>query len=162
MTKKTINMIVAISGKERVMGKNGSIPWHAPEDMAFFKEKTEGTTVIMGRKTWESLPNKYRPLPNRVNIVLTSNTDFNAPKALVAHSKEEAIGLAEKETSENVFIIGGSKIYEMFLPETQKLYVSLIKENFEGDTYFPEYTKDFILKKEMSSEKVVFQEFLRK
>jgi len=162
MKKKTMNMIVAISGEKRVMGKNGSIPWQIPEDLQYFKKITSGSIVIMGRKTWESLPSQYRPLPDRENIVLTRDTDFNALGAVVVHSKEEALQKVDSSANKDIFIIGGSAIYEMFLPDTEKLFITQIKKDFDGDIYFPSYEDMFSLTKETPGEKVIFKEFKRK
>ena len=126
--------------KDRVIGRNNSLPWNIPEDMQNFKQLTTGNTVIMGRKTFESIPENFRPLPNRHNIIISRNMDAqegidvckNVPKAL-----EKA-----KSYGKEIFVIGGSSIYEQTLPLADKMYLSLVKKDYEGDTYFPNFNKD--------------------
>ncbi len=130
-----LQIIVAMTQK-RVIGKNGSLPWHLKDDMKVFKEKTTGQTVVMGKNTWLSLPEKFRPLPNRNNLVL-STTLSETSGAIVCKSVEEALEKAEKLGKE-VFCIGGARLYETLLSQAQVLHISWVKENFEGDTYFPE------------------------
>ena len=122
--------------KERVIGKNNNLPWHIPEDLKTFKEITHNTTVIMGRKTYESIPAKFRPLPNRNNIVISRS--FKDEKVDVCSSIEEGIKMAESYGKE-IFVIGGSTIYQQTLPLANKLFVSYIKEKYEGDVLFPEF-----------------------
>ena len=131
----SVSMIAAI-GKNNELGKNNDLIWHFKEDMKFFKETTLGSAVIMGRKTFESLP---KALPNRENIVITSNPDFKAQGATVVLSIDEAIKAAQ---GSEVFIIGGAKIYEQFLPLAKKLYLTEIEaECNEADTFFPHFDK---------------------
>lgn len=131
----TVSMIAAI-GKNRELGKNNDLIWHFKEDMKFFRETTTGNTVIMGRKTFESLPHA---LPNRQNIVITSNADYAADGAEVATGIREAL---KKAKNDNVFIIGGGKIYAEFLSVADKLYLTEIdSECYEADTFFPEFDK---------------------
>ena len=125
--------------KNRVIGKDNSLPWHIPEDLKNFKELTTENTVIMGRKTWESIPEKFRPLPNRNNIVISRN--LSAEGADVCSSVKEALEKA-KSYGKEIFIIGGSSIYEQFLPLTDKMYISYLKEEYAGDTYFPNFNKE--------------------
>ncbi len=132
-----VSAIVAI-GKNREMGVDGKLPWHIPEDLAFFKEKTVGKPIIMGRKTYESIG---RPLPKRTNIVVTRNTDYTAEGVVVVHSVEDALAEAQKEAPEEVMIIGGAEIYKLAWEHIDKLYITQIDATFEADTYFPEYTE---------------------
>lgn len=132
--KKHIVLIAAMT-LNRVIGKGGKLPWYIPEELAWFKARTLGHTVIMGRKTWESLPEKSRPLPTRWNIVVTSQPDYQADGAIVAHSLEEAINMAQPGTS--VFVIGGASLYEQALPMADAVLISLVHQLVEGDTYFP-------------------------
>ena len=126
--------------KNRVIGKDNSLPWHIPEDLKNFKELTTENAVIMGRKTWESIPEKFRPLPNRNNIVISRN--MNSLEGIdVCSSVEEALEKA-KSYDKEIFIIGGSSIYEQFLPLTDKMYISYLKEEYAGDTYFPNFNKE--------------------
>ena len=126
--------IIAAMGKNKVIGKNNSLPWKLPADMKHFKELTAGKPIIMGRKTFESLG---KPLPKRTNIIITRDQNYKAEGCIVVHSIEEALKAAEKH--EEVMIIGGSQIYKEFLPRANKMYLTLIDVDFEGDAYFPEY-----------------------
>lgn len=137
-----ISVIAALAIGSRVIGKNGKIPWDVPKDRRRFREITEGHTVIMGRKTWESLPEFVRPLPDRFNIVLSRNPDFEPEGATVAHSIKEAVDIAEQQESEEIFVIGGEGVYKTFLPHADKLYLTLIDVDVEGDTHFPKCDSD--------------------
>lgn len=132
-----LTAIVAMT-PDRVIGRNGTLPWHLPEDLAFFKRTTSGHTVVMGRKTYESIG---RPLPRRRNIVLTRDASWSAPGVEVIHSPEDP-GLPGAP-GERVFIIGGAEIYAAFLPHLDDLIVSHVKECFAGDTRFPEFESTF-------------------
>lgn len=125
--------IIAAMDRNRVLGINNDIPWHIPHDLKRFKRLTSEHTVIMGRKTFESLPG---PLPKRRNIVITSREDFSPPGVEVVKSIEDSIKIADKN-QEN-FVAGGANIYEQFLPYADKLYLTFIDAAFEGDAYFPE------------------------
>lgn len=124
-----IKIIVACD-KNGLIGDKGKIPWKIPEEMKFFKETTWGHTVIMGRLTWESISEKFRPLPGRENIVLTSS---KIDGVLTAKSLEEAIKMASHE----VFIIGGAKVYKEALKYADRIIVSFVEGEYTGDTYFP-------------------------
>lgn len=126
-----ISMMVAI-GKNRVIGRNNKLPWHLPADLAYFKKTTTGHTVIMGRKTFESIG---KPLPNRRNVVITRNKDYKAEECIVCHTIEEAQRLC---SNEEAFVIGGADIFSEFLPFADRLYITFIEEAFEGDIFFPE------------------------
>lgn len=128
----SITLIWAMA-KEGVVGRDNSLPWRLPADMAFFKAQTTGKTVLMGRKTWESM--NARPLPNRVNVVLTRDKAFKAEGAKVLHSFEEARKLGERE---ELMVIGGAEIFAYFLPYADKLLVTVIDEVIEGDVRMPE------------------------
>lgn len=134
-----INAIAAIAKENRVIGNKGQIPWHIPEDFAHFKNKTMGHPIIMGRKTFETFP---KPLPGRTHIVITRDITYKAPEGVfVCDSIEKAIELAkEKEGGDEIFIIGGGRIYNEALPFTDRLYLTLVDGNFEGDTFFPDYS----------------------
>ncbi|MEK6983683.1 MAG: type 3 dihydrofolate reductase [Nanoarchaeota archaeon] len=129
--------LIAAMGKNRVIGKDNSLPWRLAEDMKRFKELTSGKPVVMGRKTFESIG---RPLPNRKNIILTRDKNYKTEGCIVVHSADEALKAAEG--NEEVMVIGGAKIYEEFLPRANKMYLTLIDEDFKGDAYFPEYDKN--------------------
>lgn len=120
-----------------VIGFNGNLPWHLPEDMAHFKRLTMGSPVIMGRKTWESLPPKFRPLPGRLNIVVTRQADWHAAGAWVAHSVPEACALCPPDS--DAWIIGGAEIYAQALPLAETAVVTEIDADFEGDAFAPQF-----------------------
>jgi dihydrofolate reductase len=135
--KPQLTAIVAMT-PDRVIGKDGTLPWHLPEDLAFFKRVTSGHPIVMGRKTYESIG---RPLPKRRNIVLTRDNSWSASGVEVIHTPEELDALPELDG--RVFIIGGSEIYAAFLPRIDDLLVSHVFENFQGDTRFPEFERLF-------------------
>lgn len=132
-----ISLIAALS-ENRVIGRNNDLPWRLPDDMKYFMETTSGHHVIMGRKNYDSLPEKFKPLPSRVNIVVTRQKGFRAFGCQIVHSIEQGleIGRAAKETE--LFVIGGAEIYKASLPIADRLYLTEIKATIEGDTYFPE------------------------
>lgn len=119
------------------IGKDGVMPWHLPEDLAHFKRTTLGCPVIMGRKTWESLPPRFRPLPGRTNVVVTRQRDWQAAGAQVAHSLEEAIRLCGEVS--DAWIIGGADIYAQALPLASTAVVTEIEADFEGDAFAPQF-----------------------
>lgn len=131
-----INIIVAIS-KNRVIGNDNKLIWSLPSDLKRFKQMTTGNTVVMGRKTYESIG---KPLPNRRNIIITRNSDYKAEGCEIVNSLEEALMLCNN----NCFIIGGGEIYKQSLPLADKLYLTVINEDFEGDTFFPEVGNDWV------------------
>lgn len=133
-----ISIIVAVA-ENNVIGKNNSLIWHLPADMKYFKEKTSGHCIITGRKNYESIPEKFRPLPNRTNIVVTRQADYNAPGAIIVSSIEEAIEKAKQTGDTEIFIIGGAEIYKQFLRYADKIYLTTIYHSFEGDSFFPEW-----------------------
>lgn len=123
-----------------VIGQNNALPWHLPEDMARFKQLTQGCPVVMGRKTWDSLPPRFRPLPGRTNIVVTRQSDWQADGALRADSLESAIKQARAATAEPdrpVWVMGGAQIYAQALPLASRVEVTEIAQDFEGDAYAP-------------------------
>lgn len=137
-----ISMIAAV-GKNLELGKNNDLIWHFKEDMKFFKKTTMGHPVIMGRKTFESLP---KALPGRKNIVISANPEYKADGAEVVTSVEEAIKLAETEDTD-AFVIGGGRIYTEFLPYADNLYLTEINaECPDADTYFPDFNKSDYIK----------------
>jgi dihydrofolate reductase len=135
-----ISLIAALS-KNRVIGKNNDLPWHLPDDMKYFMQTTKGHYVIMGRKNYDSIPSKFKPLADRTNIVVTRQKNFTAPGCLVVHSLEEALELAKANHEKETFIIGGSEIYNQGLPMANRLYLTEIDAHIEGDTFFPEFDK---------------------
>ncbi len=130
--KPILSIIVAIA-RNRVIGRGNRLPWHLPADLRHFKQTTMGHPIIMGRKTYESIG---RPLPGRQNIVITRNRNFRAEGCLVVHSLQEA--LAAVPDAEEVFIIGGASLYREALPLADRIYLTLVDAEVEGDTVFPE------------------------
>lgn len=140
-----ISIIAALGATTRALGKGGELLWRIPDDLKRFKELTMGHPVIMGRKTWESLPEKSRPLPGRTNIVVTRQAHYTAPGATVVGSLEAARAEAARAAgADEIFVIGGGEIYREALPFVDRLYLTLIDEERDADTFFPEYEKDFI------------------
>ena len=137
-----ISLIAAI-GRNRELGKDGELLWRLPDDMRRFKELTIGHPVIMGRKTWESLPEKFRPLPERTNIVVTRWAGY-AANATVADSLSGAfLAAAGAPGADETFIIGGGELYAAALPYATRLYLTLVDAEAEADTFFPPYESDF-------------------
>lgn len=130
------SLIVAM-GKHREIGKNNDLLWHLPRDMKFFKETTTGNTVVMGRKSWESIPEKFRPLPNRKNIVITRNPDYKAEGATVITHLNELSQYVNEE--DKCFITGGAQIYQLALEKglIHEMYITQVDESFDADTFFP-------------------------
>lgn len=136
-----IKMIWAQSYMDKVIGANGSIPWHVPEDMAHFKEMTAGATVLMGRKTWESLPERFRPLPGRKNIVLTRQAGYSAPGAEVWNELPWPVApgaaIWTPDPEETLWVIGGAELYELMLPLAEEVVVTEVNVAVIGDTFAP-------------------------
>jgi dihydrofolate reductase len=126
-----INIIVAMSNNS-VIGKNNTLPWHLPTDLKYFKDTTNGHTVVMGRKCWESIPEKYRPLPNRKNIVVSRNKDYVAKGAIVINDLERILSSNENNL-EQIFIIGGSELYKEAFKYANKLFLTQIFQDVDGD-----------------------------
>lgn len=162
--KSTVSAIAAISKKNRAIGKKGAIPWFIPEDFKRFKDITTGHPVIMGRRTWESLPEQVRPLPGRTNIVMNNDAEMTATGARVVPTLEEALMIAKKSPGgQETFIIGGGQIYSFTLPHVERLYLTLVdKEVEEADTFFPAYEDDFVLINEEKHDGFSFQVLERK
>jgi dihydrofolate reductase len=132
-----ISLISAVA-QNGVIGNNNDLPWHLPDDFAFFKRKTSHHPIIMGRKSLDSLG---KPLPNRTNIVVTRNTAFQTAGVLVTHTIEDAIERARQVNPEEIFVIGGAEIYAMALPLATTLYLTEIDKAYSGDTYFPAFNR---------------------
>jgi dihydrofolate reductase len=137
-----IQLIVAMD-RERGIGKNNDLMWHLAADMRFFKETTSGHIVVMGRKNWDSIPLKYRPLSNRENVVLTRNTDFQAEDAYVFHSLEDSISHYDGD-DRKFFIIGGGEIYRhaLELGCVDEMYITHVDAVYGADTFFPEFNNE--------------------
>lgn len=145
-----VKIIVAIS-KNRVIGGDNKLLWNYPEDLKRFKKLTTGSVIIMGRKTFESIG---RLLPNRKNVIITRKLDYSIEGAEVYNSLEEAIDMYP-----NCFIIGGGEIYKQSIQYADKIYLTLIKEEYEGDTYFPELGDEWKKIKNEKLDKISFQEY---
>ena len=129
-----ITLIVAVA-QNGVIGAQGTMPWHLPEDLKRFKALTLGKPVLMGRKTWESLPRK--PLPGRTNIVVTRDAGFQAPGAAVVHSVEDGLAAAAREQPQEIMVIGGAAIFAETLPLASKIHWTQIMARPEGDAFMP-------------------------
>jgi dihydrofolate reductase len=134
-------IIIAAVAENGVIGKDGDIPWHYSEDLKHFKQKTTNHSVIMGRKTYFSLPEDFRPLPDRKNIVLSRSNPELPESVNLANSLEESWEIAENHSGK-AFIIGGAGVYEQAMKESDKMILTRIHEEYEGDTYFPEWNKE--------------------
>ena len=139
-----VSLIVAVS-QNGMIGKDNDLIWHLPKDMKFFKDTTLGHHVIMGRKNFESIPHKFRPLPNRINIVITRQSDYKAEDSIVVNSVEEALKVAKSNVENEAFIIGGGQIYKLALEANliDRIYLTKIHHSFDGDTFFPELSSDW-------------------
>jgi len=135
----TVTLVAAVA-RGGVIGRDGTVPWHVPEDMAFFRELTTGHPVVMGRRTWDSLPERFRPLPGRRNIVVTRNPAWRADGAERAGSLEEALGLVDSDGL--VFVIGGAEIYRAALPHADELVLTELDLDVPGDAFFPDWPRD--------------------
>ena len=132
-----LSILVAMA-RNRVIGQNNTLPWHLPADLRHFKSLTMGKTIVMGRKTYQSIG---RPLPGRANIIITRQTSYEVPGAVVVNSIEDALKVC-RETSvhdSEIFIIGGEKLFRQTIKICQRMYITEIQRDFEGDTFFPEF-----------------------
>ncbi|VAW86488.1 Dihydrofolate reductase [hydrothermal vent metagenome] len=129
--------IIAAMDNNRLIGSDNQLPWYLPADLKYFKKVTTGKPILMGRKTYESIG---KPLPGRINIIVTKNKQYSAPGCEVAHSIEHALCIAENHPE--IMIIGGASFYQHMLPKAQRLYLTQIQgNNFTGDAYFPEWNE---------------------
>lgn len=131
-----ISLIVAMD-ENRVIGHENKLPWSLPSELKYFRETTEGKPVIMGRRTYESIG---RPMPKRLNIIVTRDKNYKAVGCIVVNSNEDAIKAAKG--SNEIMVIGGAEIYKLFLPIANRLYITKVHGTFKGDTYFPEFNED--------------------
>ena len=145
-----ISIIVAVS-ENLVIGKDNNLVWNLPTDTNFFKITTSGHHVIMGRRNYDSIPPKWRPLPNRTNIVVTRQKGLVLEGCQVVNSIEEGLTIAEQNGEEEAFIIGGGQIYRQSMNVVDKIYYTEVKAEVDGDTYFPEIDPD--IWQEVSREK---------
>jgi dihydrofolate reductase len=134
----TIALIAAVA-RNGVIGAGNTLLWRLPEDARFFREQTQGHPVVMGRRTWDSLPERFRPLPGRLNVVVTRQSGWSAPGAVVAGSLDEALAQAEDAPvgSDTIFVIGGAQVYAEALPLADRLVLTEIERDFEGEVRFP-------------------------
>jgi dihydrofolate reductase len=135
--------LIAAMAQNRVIGKDNDLPWHLPDDFAYFKQKTGGHVIIMGRKSFEALG---KPLPKRTNIVITRQTDFRAEGVTVVPSLEAALDVArpiesQTEQTAEIFVIGGAEIYALALPVADRIYLTEVQKAYDGDTRFPEFDR---------------------
>jgi dihydrofolate reductase len=151
-----ISLVVAMA-QNGVIGNDGKIPWRIADDMRHFKALTLGKPCIMGRKTWDSLPRK--PLPGRVNIVVTRDVRFQAPGALVVHSLDEGFAYAGSEHTPEIAVIGGADIYAAALSRATRIYLTQVHRDFAGDAFFP--TIDRVLWRETAREDRATEDGLR-
>jgi dihydrofolate reductase len=131
----SISFILAMDTR-RAIGLNNQLPWRLPADLAYFKRVTINHTVLMGRKTYESMG---KPLPNRTNVILTQNSDYIAEDCIIVHSVEEAV---ERFKDAEVFVIGGAEIFRLFMPYVDRMYITRIEQEFAADTFFPAFEAD--------------------
>jgi dihydrofolate reductase len=125
--------LIWAQARDRVIGASGGLPWHLPEDLKLFRTLTTGSTVVMGRRTWESLPERFRPLPGRSNVVLTSDPRWSADGARCAGSVAQVL----QEHDDSLWVIGGGAVYTAFLPHADRLVVTDVDVLVEGDTWAP-------------------------
>ncbi len=139
MNKPKITLIAAMS-ENRVIGKDNALPWHIPEDLKRFKEITSGHPVIMGRKTYESIG---RLLPNRTNIIITRDPNYDIKEAVITHSLDDALEKAKQSPGGDfeIFVIGGGQVFEQAISLADKLYLTIVHATIKGDSYFPDYSE---------------------
>lgn len=150
MKKPIISVISAIS-ENRAIGKDNKLLWHIPEDLQRFKSITKGHPVIMGRITYESMG---RLLPQRLNIIITRDKRYKVDGAVIVSSLDDAIDEAKKENNNEIFVIGGGQIYSQAIGIADKLYLTIVHKEIDGDTFFPDYSKfrNIVFKKKSESE----------
>ena len=139
----TISHVVAMA-ENRVIGKDGQMPWHIPGEQKIFRELTVGKALILGRKTHESIG---RVLPDRITIIVSRRKDYHVPGAYVVHDIDQAIGLARQLGKEDIVIGGGGELFSQTLPVTDKVYLSIVHADFEGETLYPELPKNLFVEK---------------
>jgi dihydrofolate reductase len=165
MSKLTIAAIVAMD-EGRIIGKDGALPWHLPEDLAHFKSLTSGHFVIMGRKTWDSLPAKFRPLPGRINIVVSRTpAALGLPEGTFgAASIDEAVQYAEAAArpEQKIWFIGGAELYKAALPLCDELHLTLVDGHHDGDARFPTFEERFEESTSTRGERCTFKVYRRR
>ena len=138
-----VSLIVAKAENEAI-GKDNDLIWHLRDDLKYFSRTTKGHHVIMGRKNYDSIPDKYRPLPNRTNVVVTRNKSFEAPDVLVVTSIEAGLEIAKKNGDDEAFVIGGGQIYKTAFDNEllDKLYITYVHHSFDADVFFPSFASE--------------------
>lgn len=157
-----MNAIVIVD-KNWAIGKNGGLLVHLPGDLKYYRQKTTGNIIVVGRKTLKSFPGG-KPLPDRTNIVITSDTDYEKEGCLICHSKEEVMEKLMEYNTEKIFIAGGAQVYEQFMDDCDTFYVTKIDAEFEADRYFPDLDKlgyTVTWESELQQEKGIFYRFLK-
>jgi dihydrofolate reductase len=159
-----MNIIVACT-KELGIGLKNNLPWQSRKEMLNFKEKTLNGVVVMGRKTWESIPKKFRPLKDRVNIVLTRNKDFVAKGAIIVSSTMELDSLLKQYQNQQIWIIGGAELYKQYINKVNQIHVSYITQKngilIDCDTFFPDIPENFIkIESIKGSDQMYFLEYV--
>ncbi|QDP40405.1 dihydrofolate reductase [Radiobacillus deserti] len=145
-----LSFLVAMD-RNRVIGYENNLPWRLPKDLKFFKELTTSQTVIMGRRTFESMG---KPLPNRTNVIVTTDYAYKQDGCIVIHSLDTILQWEKESPNRELFIIGGGKIFEQMLPHVDRMYITYIDESFKGDTYFPNFNPaEWVLTSEKKGEK---------
>lgn len=166
MSASTKVAAVVAMDESRVIGMRGTLPWRVPEDMAHFRALTTGHVVLMGRKTWDSLPAPFRPLPNRTNIIVSRHPDqLSLPEGVLsAPSPEDAVALAREVAEPDgkwVWVIGGAEMYRALLPLCDEVHLTLIEGRHEGDAWLPEFESEFIHASERSAPGCTFHVYTR-
>ena len=136
-----ISMIAAVA-ENGVIGKDNDLVWNLPDDMKYFVKKTKGRHVIMGRRNYESIPPKFRPLPNRPNLILSRNAAYHADGCTTVTELKSALNIAAENGETEAFIIGGAQIYKMGLDHAERMYITEVKGSFDGDAFFPDFDKN--------------------
>jgi len=137
MSRQPLIAYVVAMDNNRLIGRDNALPWRLPDDMRWFREQTMGKPCVMGRKTYDSLPARSRPLPGRLNIVVTRNPDYEAPGAVVVHTIDDALRAAGD--ADEVIIVGGAELYRALLPRVDRLYLTHVHGAADGDVFFPPY-----------------------
>jgi dihydrofolate reductase len=150
--KSPITSIIVAMSTNRGIGKNNDLMWHLPEDMKFFKEKTFGHPVIMGRKNYESIPEKFRPFKNRLNIVISRQDNFSTPGCVLVQDLIGAIEVAQQDEHEEIFVIGGGQVYResLQLGKVDRMYITQVEAVFDdAEVFFPEFDESLWQRKEL-------------
>ena len=159
-----IAAVIAMDEK-RLIGQSGRLPWNVPEDMAHFRQLTTGHVVVMGRKTWDSLPQRYKPLPGRVNVVVSrAAASLSLPDGVLrASNPHEAIRVASSAADNKVvWVIGGAELYRELLPVCDEVHLTVVQGTHEGDAWLPEFEQNFLHISETPGQQCTFRVYARK